>query len=668
VTYNEEYNALTPRAIELRKIIEFVSANKVLRFKYEQVSLMFPELAKSGLIYRDGQITNGLDSGLANDDLFLFGLLQHWSVQLGYILSPDIEQAMAFCEQLFERFEGVQGVTKLTRGFSFFLLRLLIDEQHADLFEYGVKMRIGDNMQKFTWFYGAFFAQMLQSNDDFLKVWNVCKHYTSEIGNPKPDTYDMRWADLGKFLQVYFDKYTGDMQAVKQQIIDEPAQIDCEYLSMVALRVLTKLGILSTAELIHWLDVPELKERALDFLNLAEIRSSELRSQVVGKLDKLGPDLSNTYNVIRLWQSILSSAGSDNENAERCKDKLKACLSSKEPGLVALVLNVMVQGTNNADFFIGLCCELVSSEEWRDEYLMAIGAFFGRVPDRLNFFRFLRAYALAKRNLNIVTRFQSVIYLIKAENYALFERETLLMTIDDSGNIRRLGHEILFSGFTLNERATIHFDILSLDLLQQYKLAVSILFFKYPVQHSIPVVAPLLKSSSKMVREIVIAKMEELIQSYKYEVIEQLELLDQGLPDLTSIIAHMKAVLNELAVEHERKSKLKELDPSLTQGRELRQYMDMTTKRYQKDAEGSAKNSPGILQFATNVNISRGGGVILPDGSIQPLGYAGVTFTPPRTLFLAPEQNDYALFEFFANDWKKEFEKWEQTILSSGNT
>lgn len=653
---------------EITNLVEYIFDKRQLRFKMSEVSINYPTLYKLKLIDNDGIIASGLDGALTSDKLLVKSIIKAFAEKLNYSVSYEMVELLDFCKKIRDYFGRTHGATKLIKDIVEYLIVSVGKKNEASLYDFARKIKLTEDSDKFYWFYSGFFNWLKTSNVSFSILWSCVTYYTGQIGDPQPNTIDGRWNELGKFLNVFIANNKDSSQEIKTIVFNDLLSEQHTSCTLVVLRILKIQQLLTTDEVIEWFDNPNLINVALDVLCVTEISTQEQKQKIIDIIFGLNEMQKKSIQCINLIVNVLNSSDAGDAIAGQCRLMLDGNLTSNNDELISQTLQIITGGARDISFVCSIFERLISLNIFKSEYLNIVSAYFVRTPDLSRFIIFLKGFAVlpwASKHLSLL---DSAIYVLRQKDAIAFEEEELKLTIDNNGSIRKLGHEILFSALTLNQQSQVSFDVLKLDALQQYKLAISLLIPRYPVEHSIPIAIKLLKSRSGIVQEVVLSKLIELVESYKYYVVEQVEfLLDDTYLNKEYILTELQASLKLLAASLEEKSKIKEFDPTQTQAIHLRNFMSGLGKSHQENANSAVNNYGGILQYAKKITVARGGGSIMPNGTIRPLGYNSVSFTMPRTMFLAPEHKDYEHLNFFLQDWKTEFEPWERIILSSAN-
>ncbi|NII26103.1 hypothetical protein HB364_13495 [Pseudoflavitalea sp. X16] len=660
----------SPLSREIGAFVQTLADNKRLRFDLAAAKNDYPQMVAEGLIKKASYFSPGLEGTFTNDARIMHAFYTRFSAEYSFSLSADVAAIQAFVHQVGNYFHvhAPQGVSELSNSLVRYLLDNARKEYGLELSEYACSLERADNKEPFIEFFNAY-LDIIGAGEGFASVWKVCSHFAVQLGPPL--THDMPWRNLGIFVNKLVDYYReqiSEIRAIAEQEQTDPA------LKMLYLELLLKVckeGALPVEEIVDWLDQENTQERAIRLLIPLKVSGEQLRQKLLTKL--VGLKLSEELKISRLHlflKMLVDSA----EDAPAFKAQIIAEIAAhfQDPDITDLSVSLRLLSRCNAESEARyqILEGVLMGPQFKPEYLAScMDIFFIIHRDVKLCFQFMKAACLKLRSAKEIEQaFDSPIEMYRREVREDFEREAILLCIDSEGPCRLLGHGLLFSGFQLGKPASLTYDILQLDLLQQYKLVMILLTLFHPANHTVPVVSRLLNSPSGIVRELVACKFEELINSYQNEVITLVKAaLPDTHPEKPALLARLEAALVELVKILDKKRSIKELDPMLAETEQMRAYsraqMGVTRKAFKK----SKAEHRGITSIVTPTQVARGGGTVLPDATVSSMMSASVSFTLPRTMFITPERKDYEMRLLFSSNWDKEFEEWEQIILSSGN-
>lgn len=660
-----EYQNDTLENKELRKLINHIINNKVLRFSFNEIQNYYPLSISSGMVFQDGVITNGKDSTIKLTPLSFFGFYHEFLTALNFKVGDDIPSIQNFIKNIGDHFiENRFGITRLIEGLTELSLLISYRLYNTNIFFYAMNLHVSE--PGFKLFFKAFIELLPHFKHNDTEIWQLSKHYANELGPLPEGVMDLRTPELANFLYGYTKTRSDKGNALKEIILDNLFTSNLQEIIFAICRGLHEIGTLSSSELISWIEDQDKRNLSLALFTLYLPGDKNLRDNLLSKIEILIRDSSEAR--VRTSRILLSLLKSE-ENVltkERIKAALELLVMDTDPTVVINTIYSLGTNGDDTDFSVSLIIKLITLKRYKDEYTQHINTFFCRQPNLPNFLSFLKSYAVHVKGKFSAQSFEAAISILKEQNQIDFDKQFLLLTIDDIGSIRWAGHQILFSLSPLDSAPSNSFDILNMDAVSQYKLAVSLITPYHPVKQTIPIIAPLLSSSFAIVREITLCKLETLIENYQYEVIQELDdSLSNDVLDRASILLRLNDFLKQLEREIQIKLKLRELDPNYSQASLMRIYFDAYKKKWKSSMRQNAKESRNISNMFQQVQIARGGGWKLPNKSeIQSLGLISVSMALPRTMFIKPELMDYERHLFYFENWENEYKEWEQRISS----
>lgn len=264
-------------------------------------------------------------------------------------------------------------------------------------------------------------------------------------------------------------------------------------------------------------------------------------------------------------------------------------------------------------------------------------------------------YSLAKSCLfeNVMTVFKT--YLMRIDKKEL-DIITIEFLIHNDAYIRHVAHDIL-DETSLNGVFCFSIDIRNLNPLEQYKLWVSLTQSHKEPKCLIPLLLPLLKSSSELVRDCVKFKLIEIAEDYGGSLIEviseELEKDEEIREPIEEIIKSYDDFWQKnIAI----KKGIKEIDPTISQHRLYNLHkrlhrFNMSTEIRKNVEENSIFNIIG----ARKIQLAKGGGwKIAGNKNISNLSKIETSFSLPRSCFINPDYNDLEFFRSKREDWCEE--------------
>ncbi|WP_343668428.1 hypothetical protein [Chitinophaga sp.] len=668
--WDTQFEDDTSLSLEIEAFVQMLATSRLLQFTLAETTARFPEMTTAGLILPAPYIAGGMDGTFDNDPRIMYACYRHFSPLFNYTLSSDVTAMHKFAHQVGDYFHTTSrhGVSKLVDGLFGFLLQNAQKAFGLNLTAYALSMQLRADSKLFYSFFTQYFATILDSGDSFESVWDVCSHYAGQEG--VPESFSAAWNMLAKFVHSLVDHHKAHLPVIRSIATQEQSDPALKLLYLQLLNKITLEGAVTVEELVDWLDDETSRTKALTLLVSQKIDEAPLRQRLVDKLRCLPLHEGEKLERLRVLLNLLDSSAAD---TPAFRDQLITEIKAhfQDPAIVDLSASLQHLGRSNeaTDAVNSIIDEVLHSQQFKPDYLRSMAFFFANHKDFVRFFHFLRSACLkllAARK--VVKSSESVIYLYRTTSPVDFEKQAILLCTDSEGVCRLLGQELLFDTFQLDQTATITYDVGQLDMLQQYKLVISLLTQLRPINHTIPIVLKLLDSPSPIVQELIACKLEALIPSYQYEVIEQVK---NNLPDTHTrkapLLARLEDTWSRLAAILHKKNTIKEFDPHLSETEKMRAYHRATAKASQQISKKAKKEHGGLFNTMKSRQVARGGGTVMPDGRVNPMMSHSITFTLPRTMFITPERNDYEMEELYSSNWDNEFEQWEQIILSSGS-
>lgn len=260
-----------------------------------------------------------------------------------------------------------------------------------------------------------------------------------------------------------------------------------------------------------------------------------------------------------------------------------------------------------------------------------------------------------KQKLKYHRNLQEVVDTLQQNDPVGCDRELVKLLTDDSGYQRFFGRRLL-NHLSSRSKTSWAINVLELDGLDQYKLCLAITDdFKEP-KYIIPFVVGLMDSQHRLVRELLLHRLQIMTQNYFSDVEESLTLyVDDANALHVEIMIEVKNYHNQFVARLDRKWKIKELDPRYTHSKYFRSFYRLQQKSFQQNIdEGSKKDS--LRSLFSNVMLGKGGGFRMGQkDKVQQLAKIEVKMSLPREYFIAPESYDWNMKVEIINDWKNKF-------------
>lgn len=262
-----------------------------------------------------------------------------------------------------------------------------------------------------------------------------------------------------------------------------------------------------------------------------------------------------------------------------------------------------------------------------------------------------------------IKAFQHYLYSVDKIELESFMIELL---VDNLASKRYTGIEI-FEEFALNKPYGFISNILDMSPLSQYRLWVSLTEdFNHPNDRLISLL-PLLKSSSEIVRECFICKLEVISEDYGGLVTQVLkDNLDVAIDENELIINRVQNHIDSFFSKNvDVKNSILEFNPYNTHYKYINKFKKLFSKKMSNDIEKGTKEH-GLLSVlgANTIHLAKGGGWRFGrNKEIAQLDKFGSSFSLPRSYFLDPNKFDLEKGIATRLDWNDEdFSIIEQLI------
>lgn len=369
-------------------------------------------------------------------------------------------------------------------------------------------------------------------------------------------------------------------------------------------------------------------------------------------------DNSYTENLPPFFVNLLKNPVVNSEDLKKlCLDRINALLHHESSDVVLYTLQQLLylKGFDNK---IALMLEDLPVRQVNLNMLNTLNHLYAQLVNAESFFAFIKRYAsIAKYQFKAKT-FTYAISILTNQDPQNFSTGLINILIDDNGPIRFAGHRILRE-VVLNTRNRFRFkeDILQLTPVEQYKLWVSVLNNLMEPDSMIPLVLPIMDSSSSFVRTVFRGRIEYEVENFGRTIIEVLEReLDLNNPDHIDFIEEIKGQLIKSRTYIAEKSAIKELNPKYTHANLKAKFDESYREKLHSGMEDEVSANSLLGHLASTVILAKGGGW-KQDGrdSIAQLTSFETVFQLPRQAFIIPERIDYELRLFYITDWSKLF-------------
>ncbi|MCB2197646.1 MAG: hypothetical protein KQH79_17435 [Bacteroidetes bacterium] len=384
-----------------------------------------------------------------------------------------------------------------------------------------------------------------------------------------------------------------------------------------------------------------------------EKEEAELFLKLYEEIDKKNPNI-----LIQLPKLLFAILGSNKlrKNSKYfkiCFSHLNELISTDNQNIIYFILRTQEYKSDHIEERVKLTLNLIEKPHFTiKKHLRLIDQFLWDLKDIRFFEKVVNALAVNCSFQPVSEYLNTSIYEFMKNNKVDFDKCLIKLLTNDKASRRFLGLNI-FNEIS-QHNYTFEFDILSLNHLDQYKLWVSVCQSYREPKYVIPCLIPLFKSSSSLVKEAFICKMEEYSENYggfvTDEIKSNLDLNDQDSKDiLERIETHRDQFYsNNILV----KQNIKELNPFYTQFKGIKQYDRLFQKQINQSFKEAEKNSIFGMIGGSNVILAKGGGWKLGNRKgISKLGTVGASFSLPRDYFINPTEFDLHNNYELHRDW-----------------
>lgn len=284
-----------------------------------------------------------------------------------------------------------------------------------------------------------------------------------------------------------------------------------------------------------------------------------------------------------------------------------------------------------------------------------------------HFFLLLRKIALKLKGAFNPKDYSHAITLYQYQDAEECDENLCNLLIDDEGFVRYAATRLLNLMSITDRKRSFSCDLLKRTAIEQYKLVVSITQGFHEPEYIVPFIAPLLDSPFTLVRDLVLHRLEILIENYFSAVIDTLEAcLDNSNQVHLEYNERLMSYAKKFSDNLEHKTPIKELDPRYNQSKYLQQYFQESRRKLSESLNKSVKENTlmSFLGDGNDIMLAKGGGFyISEENKVQPLSSIKTEMSLPREYYLAPERYDWEHRIQILENWKDTFTQWEAMIL-----
>ncbi|WP_429063380.1 hypothetical protein [Chitinophaga sp. W2I13] len=662
------YNGDGPVATELKRFLSDAVSQKAIRLSEKDAQTQFPLLLQEGLIAPDGRGPADATHSIANHPLLYYGFYQEFNKRKGFKYAPDIEKLLSFHKSVADYFliDGRCMSGYLEHGFSAFLLLMGDKPALGLIFEQGKALL--KESPYFLTFYRAIFDNPTHWNQTFTAVWDMILAFGTMQGKLDQSAPGNLWPKILPIFHQYFLSQQANLHQYRDIVISKFGGDPIEdYLAGISLQIIHQLVVTPTEEVITMMETPALFTISIVLLTRCPTLENSQIETICGYLKNIQVDSRTFPEAVKLVITILSSGATLITDQKLFFEGFIARgVESTDKNVVIQTIQIFSFGIQLTELLSGLLLNLFNGGKYKDDYTEHISGFYNFHKSIPDFFEFLYKYSIYKGLSFDPYRFKDAIYLLHEDDKSGFEYHIIKMMTDDQGQVRYAGLRLLLSLKDYCRQGDITFDLHSLNPLEQYKFIITLVNDRLHGKEQLTFIIPLLSSSSPIVRELAICKIEEAFLGYNQRVFEYLSGLISGLAGKQEIEDRIKEVLRQVDERFKLKKDIREFLPEVQYPRLARAYKQHSKKMFQDSSQKQKHKADGLLGLIKPVAVGRRGGSLHPDGNISGYHTSSVTFTLPSTIFLKPETEEFELSVFFNSNWSEDFKPWERTILSSG--
>lgn len=334
---------------------------------------------------------------------------------------------------------------------------------------------------------------------------------------------------------------------------------------------------------------------------------------------------------------------------------LNELLEIDNENLIFFILRESQFTQNHLKLRKDLIVNFIKKPHFKQEYVKLFDYFLLNLKDASYFEKILYSLGEHLPFKSVSDNLSSTIYQFKTNCKKEFDRVIVNLLIQDNARYRFIGADI----FTHLSSVYYQFDydILELNSLDQYKLMVSI-FQSYREPKSIlPCVLVLLKSKSRLVKELFICKLEEYTESYGGGVtsIIKKELNFEDL-DMKTIFERVEKYKDDFYRKNILvKKEVKELNPVFSQNKLFEDYYKKHNRYLSREMQKGTGDRTLFLNLGKVTLLKGGGWKINGQNEISKLSTVTKGFSLPRDYFTRPENFDFECTKEMTTSWNEAY-------------
>lgn len=654
---------------DLTELLKFIIEHKTFSFQEPDVSFKCDELITHGVLIRQSNQIKVGDSHLFTEALF-----DYFASKLNFTLNSDFKTAIEFYNKLQEDFKVerkvIRGITEQMRNLLRYLIKSINKEFGVSFEEFALNLKKDDEDSFLYEFNSSFFKCLDELEIQAENLYPIIIHLHEQINSDAQ--YNMNLGELSKAVTHYC------MQHPDKGVKLLELHHDKEHEPIINIHAAILTGLYKSNREEELIRIKVLAEEEINHVSIAcaisafEPESNSEAKNLLNAIDSI-KSVADEYviNLPRLYVNFIDNVNvSDSEIQKRCFAKIQELLEFDHLGIKQTTL-WQLQVLKNHDEEIFKIVDSLNKAPFEENLYKVVNDVLTRFNDQKYFFQFLKGYSVNNKMRFDAKKFEFPISKFKNENPSDFGKYLIELLIDNDAGIRLIGKRILSHlRIIIHGNYQFEFDILNLPALEQYKLWVSVFQDSPEPKYSFPLLLPLLKSKYPIVTEAFICKLEELIESYTSSVVSVLkEHLDLANEEDKKLLERIELKYDEFSKYWDRKINVKELNPLYTQSKLYEVYQEGFGDSLRSNMEDSVEDNSSFLSMVTTITLAKGGGWKHEQGGqITQLSTISSSFQLPREYYIRPERFDFENKVSFTKNWENEFNVWEATISSLGNT
>ncbi|MEO9850325.1 MAG: hypothetical protein ABJH72_24610 [Reichenbachiella sp.] len=649
---------------EIRDLVRKVDELKLFRFGKDQIRFRLDPLLELEIIEQTGDQIKVLETSQFTNLLFEF-----YAKKQGFALTEDFQNTISFYKKVRDEFrnEG-KVILGITEQMSHFLGLLITkaNQEFAENFEaFALGLHKSDDDKFLYELNKAFSISLYQLQIKPGKLKRILIHLIEEVSENVQ--FNMNLGELTAGIRKFSSSNPKEGKALFKLIEKNP---------VFSLNVSVLLGLYEknpTKELIRLQELSKRDDYSVIIAGVIAGATIDNNKQAVELLKILDGIKSKEglyfINLPRVYVGVINNPNLTSKALKaKAYKKLKWLLTLDDDTKRATVWEMQFIKDDDENIFEVI--NVMNNEKLDKAFCSSIAQVLDNFSDVAFFFEFLKGYAVNNPYQFNASWFDFPIYKYENSNLTKFSYQLIKLIIDDNGAVRFVGKRILSHMNGNNNGFQFGIDILDLPQLDQIKLWVSLFQENPEPKRILPLLISLRNSKYPLVVESFLCKIEELVESYSYSVIEELkELLDLRDGYNKSIMDRIALKYEEFKENWDRKAKIKELNPGYTQSKISRIFNENYYEKFSEQLDESVHENSVFLNLVTNVTLAKGGGWKHGENKqISELSAVSSSFQLPRNYYISPEKFDWQNRVYYTENWKNEFKEWEAIISSSENT